>query len=149
MLKWNLRIQNGQNIRFEATQLACDPNSSTGTLSNQWNIAVTEDGEFRLGLGTQVVQANKGLVISADGNTLSFNGTVIAGTGASNGGDSSVLYSQGKAVQWGINSSQSGGLYASGQNLYWNARTDIRLTHQITKYGISINHQRITLTTSI
>ncbi|KAA6388223.1 MAG: hypothetical protein EZS28_016252 [Streblomastix strix] len=27
---------------------ACDPNSSIGTLSDQWNIAVTADGEFRL-----------------------------------------------------------------------------------------------------
>ncbi|KAA6387679.1 MAG: hypothetical protein EZS28_016795 [Streblomastix strix] len=54
---------------------------------------------------------------------LSFNGSVIAGTGASNSGESSITYSQCKAVQCGINSSQSGGLYVSGQNLYWNART--------------------------
>ncbi|KAA6384336.1 MAG: hypothetical protein EZS28_020138 [Streblomastix strix] len=197
LLKWNLRIQNGQNIRFEATQLgqvqtdfmlcadtpqsslilrfymkynittdtlptgslfastaiqnrftnnngkiiACDPNSSTGTLTSQWNISVFETGELKIGHGAQVMQANKGLMISADGNTLSFNGTVIAGTGASTGGDSSVTYSQGKAVQWGTNSTQSGGLYASGQNLYWNARTIAQqLGHKINASDNEIWH---------
>ncbi|KAA6387799.1 MAG: hypothetical protein EZS28_016674 [Streblomastix strix] len=41
-------------------------------------------------------------------DTLTFNGSVIAGAGASISGESSVTYSQCKAVQWGINSSQSG-----------------------------------------
>ncbi|KAA6376689.1 MAG: hypothetical protein EZS28_027784 [Streblomastix strix] len=117
-----IRIARSTN-NYCGIYLACDPNSTTGTLSDQWNISVFDTGELKIALGAQVMQANRGLMISADGNTLSFNGTVIAGTGASNGGDSSVTYSQGKAVQWGTNSTQSGGLYASGQNLYWNART--------------------------
>ncbi|KAA6366126.1 MAG: hypothetical protein EZS28_038347, partial [Streblomastix strix] len=186
-IKWNLRIQNGQNIRFEATQLgqynittdtlptgslfastaiqnrftningkitgvlqvnpngnnynqgiriarstnnycgiylACDPNSSTGTLSDQWNIAVTEAGEFRIGLGSQVVQANKGLIISADGNTLSFNGSVIAGTGASTGASNgSVNYSAGNPILWGVNSvDTNGGFYSDGPKIYWRAK---------------------------
>ncbi|KAA6383445.1 MAG: hypothetical protein EZS28_021028 [Streblomastix strix] len=57
------------------------------------------------------------LQISAEGNTLSINGTIIAVTGAT-GDDSLMTYSQGKALQWGINSINTGGLYANGQNLY-------------------------------
>ncbi|KAA6361299.1 MAG: hypothetical protein EZS28_043173, partial [Streblomastix strix] len=97
--------------------------STSGEIDGQWTIIKRNAGELCICRTADQNTDNKGLVISADGNTLTFNGSVIAGTGASNGSDSSVLYSQGKAVQWGINSSQSGGLYASGQNLYWNART--------------------------
>ncbi|KAA6358229.1 MAG: hypothetical protein EZS28_046244, partial [Streblomastix strix] len=123
-IKWNLRIQNGQNIRFEATQLGCDPNSSTGTLSDQWNIANSSDGQFRIGLGSQIVQANKGLMISADGNTLSFNGSVIAGTGASTGASNgSVNYSAGNPILWGVNSvGTEGGFYSDGPKIYWRAK---------------------------
>ncbi|KAA6356239.1 MAG: hypothetical protein EZS28_048235, partial [Streblomastix strix] len=46
--------------------LGCDPNSTIGTLTDQWNISNKADGEFIIGLGAQVVQANRGLVISAD-----------------------------------------------------------------------------------
>ncbi|KAA6367633.1 MAG: hypothetical protein EZS28_036840, partial [Streblomastix strix] len=152
-IKWNLRIQNGQNIRFEATQLgqvqtdfmicadtpetslilkfymkvftnSCDPNSSTGTLSDQWNIANTADGQFRIGLGSQIVLANKGLIISADGNTLSFNGSVIAGTGAQSGASNgSVNYSAGNPILWGLNSvNTNGGFYSDGPKVYWRAK---------------------------
>ncbi|KAA6356574.1 MAG: hypothetical protein EZS28_047899, partial [Streblomastix strix] len=38
-------------------------------------------------------------MISADGNTLTFNGTAIAGTDVQNNEESSVTYSQGKAEQ--------------------------------------------------
>ncbi|KAA6362082.1 MAG: hypothetical protein EZS28_042391, partial [Streblomastix strix] len=115
-IKWNLRIQNGYTIRFDATQL--------GTLSDQWNIAVTEAGEFRIGLGSQVIQANKGLIISADGNTLSFNGSVIAGTGATTGASNgSVNYSAGNSILWGVNSvDTNGGFYSDGPKIYWRAK---------------------------
>ncbi|KAA6363949.1 MAG: hypothetical protein EZS28_040524, partial [Streblomastix strix] len=103
---------------------ACDPNSTTGTLSDQWNIAVTAYGEFRLGLGTQVVQANKGLVISADGNSLSFIGSVIAGTGATSGASNgSVNYSAGNPILWGLNGvDTNGGFYSDGPKVYWRAK---------------------------
>ncbi|KAA6355577.1 MAG: hypothetical protein EZS28_048896, partial [Streblomastix strix] len=112
-----------------AIQLGCSRTTNIGQIAGQWAIHTSPSNHVNNPLGFKITLASdsgdntRGLQISADGNTLSFNGTVIAGTGATNGGDSSVTYSQGKAVQWGINSSQSGGLYASGQNLYWNART--------------------------
>ncbi|KAA6367725.1 MAG: hypothetical protein EZS28_036748 [Streblomastix strix] len=71
-----LRIARSTN-NYCGIYLACNPNSSTGTLSDQWNICVFEAGEIKIGLGAQVMQNNKGLMISADGNTLTFNGRVL------------------------------------------------------------------------
>ncbi|KAA6323655.1 MAG: hypothetical protein EZS28_054288, partial [Streblomastix strix] len=49
--------------------------------------------------GEQLFQDNKEFVISADGNTLYFNGSVIARTGASNGAtNGSVQYSAGNPI---------------------------------------------------
>ncbi|KAA6391502.1 MAG: hypothetical protein EZS28_012970 [Streblomastix strix] len=126
-IKWNLRIQNGYNRRFEATQLGSvqtDFMICACTLSDQWNIAVPDTGEFRIRLGSQVVQANKGLIISADGNTLSFNGSVIAGTGATSGASNgSVNYSAGNPILWGLNSvDTNGGFYSDGPKVYWRAK---------------------------
>ncbi|KAA6387655.1 MAG: hypothetical protein EZS28_016819, partial [Streblomastix strix] len=109
-------------------QFGCDPAQYSGQIQGQWaaGIMIRQDTisqDFVICLTSDFENDNRGLRISADRNTFTFNGSVIAGIGASNGGDSSVSYSQGRAVQWGINSSQSGGLYASGQNFYWNART--------------------------
>ncbi|KAA6373837.1 MAG: hypothetical protein EZS28_030636 [Streblomastix strix] len=106
------------------TITACDPNSSTGTLPDQWNIAVFDTGEIKLALGAQVNQANRGLMISADGNTLSFNGSVIAGTGASTGASNgSVNYSAGNPILWGVNSvGTEGGFYSDGPKIYWRAK---------------------------
>ncbi|KAA6364618.1 MAG: hypothetical protein EZS28_039855, partial [Streblomastix strix] len=48
---------------------------------------------------------NRGLKISADGNELSFNCYVIAGTGATNGAtNGSVQYSAENPILWGVNS---------------------------------------------
>ncbi|KAA6369763.1 MAG: hypothetical protein EZS28_034712, partial [Streblomastix strix] len=104
--------------------LGCNPNSTTGTLADQWNITVPDTGEFRLGLGTQVTQANNGLIISADGNILSFNGSVIAGTGATTGASNgSVNYSAGNPILWGVNSvGTEGGFYSDGAKVYWRAK---------------------------
>ncbi|KAA6400918.1 MAG: hypothetical protein EZS28_003554 [Streblomastix strix] len=71
-----LRIARSTN-NYCDIYLGSDPNSTIGTLSNQWNIANTAAGEFRIGVGAQVVQDNKGLNKPADGNTLSFNGRVL------------------------------------------------------------------------
>ncbi|KAA6365925.1 MAG: hypothetical protein EZS28_038548, partial [Streblomastix strix] len=118
-----IRIARSTNNNYCGLYLGCNPNSSTGTLSDQWNIANTADGQFRIGLGSQVVQDNKGLIISADGNTLSFNGSVIAGTGAQNGAASgSVQYSAGNPILWGVNSTGTeGGFYSNGSNICWRA----------------------------
>ncbi|KAA6360413.1 MAG: hypothetical protein EZS28_044060 [Streblomastix strix] len=119
-----IRIARSTDSNYCGIYLGCNPNSTTGTLTNQWNITVPDTGEFRLGLGTQVVQANKGLMISADGNTLSFNGSVIAGVGATNGAtNGSVNYSAGNPILWGVNSTGTeGGFYSNGTNICWRAR---------------------------
>ncbi|KAA6402138.1 MAG: hypothetical protein EZS28_002338 [Streblomastix strix] len=103
--------------------LGYNPNQTAGTISSQRSIVSTPTGELRVEVGEQFLQDNQVLMISADGNTLTFNGAVISGTDVQNNGDSSITYSKGKAVQWDINSTNTGGLYANGQNLYWNART--------------------------
>ncbi|KAA6366612.1 MAG: hypothetical protein EZS28_037861, partial [Streblomastix strix] len=60
---------------------------------------------------------NRGLCISADGNTLSFNGQIIAGTGAPVG---SVNYSQGNPILWGVRSlGTDGGFYNDGTTVFW------------------------------
>ncbi|KAA6390658.1 MAG: hypothetical protein EZS28_013816 [Streblomastix strix] len=119
-----IRIARSINNNNCGIYLGCDPNSQTGTLSDQWNIANSSDGQFRIGLGSQIVQANKGLIMSADGNTLSFNGSVIAGTGASTGASNgSVNYSAGNPILWGLNSMDTnGGFYSDGPKVYWRAK---------------------------
>ncbi|KAA6355339.1 MAG: hypothetical protein EZS28_049134, partial [Streblomastix strix] len=68
---------------------------------------------------------DKGLKISADGNTLSFNGSVIAGAGTTNGAtNGSVNYSAGNPILWGANSTDPiGGFYNEGAKVYWRAHT--------------------------
>ncbi|KAA6356640.1 MAG: hypothetical protein EZS28_031627 [Streblomastix strix] len=63
-------------------------------------------------------------MISADGNTLTFNGSVIAGTGATNGAtNGSVNYSAGNPILWGVNSvDTNGGFYSDGPKVYWRAK---------------------------
>ncbi|KAA6374599.1 MAG: hypothetical protein EZS28_029876 [Streblomastix strix] len=118
-----LRIARTTN-NYCGIYLGCDPNSTTDTLSDQWNIANTADGEFRIGVGSQVVQPNQGLIISADGNTLTFNGSVIAGTGATSAASNgSVNYSAGNPILWGLNSvDTNGGFYSDGPKIYWRSR---------------------------
>ncbi|KAA6314377.1 MAG: hypothetical protein EZS28_055595, partial [Streblomastix strix] len=67
---------------------------------------------------------NRGLCISADGNTLTFNGSVIAGTGATTGAtNGSVNYSAGNPILWGVNSvGTEGGFYSDGPKIYWRAK---------------------------
>ncbi|KAA6375167.1 MAG: hypothetical protein EZS28_029307 [Streblomastix strix] len=67
----------------------------------------------------------RGLQISADGNTLTFNGSVIVGTCATNGASSgSINYSAGNPILWGTNSTGTeGGFQSNGTNIYQRART--------------------------
>ncbi|KAA6401061.1 MAG: hypothetical protein EZS28_003416 [Streblomastix strix] len=66
----------------------------------------------------------RGLVISPDGNTLIFNGSIIAGTGATSGAtNSSVNYSAGNPILWGVNSvDTNGGFNSDGPKIYWRAK---------------------------
>ncbi|KAA6398271.1 MAG: hypothetical protein EZS28_006202 [Streblomastix strix] len=64
-------------------------------------------------------QVDRGLCISADGHTLTFNGQIIAGTGAAN---ASVNYSQGNLIVQGVNSpGTDSGFYSNGTNIFWSS----------------------------
>ncbi|KAA6356671.1 MAG: hypothetical protein EZS28_047802, partial [Streblomastix strix] len=119
-----IRIARSTNGNCSGIYLGCNPQSSSGTMEGQWNIVNTPDGQLQIGVNTQIGQPNQGLLISADGNTLSFNGSVIAGTGASNGASNgSVQYSAGNPILWGVNSTGTeGGFYSNGTNICWRAR---------------------------
>ncbi|KAA6383797.1 MAG: hypothetical protein EZS28_020677 [Streblomastix strix] len=119
-----LRISRSSVSNYSGIYLGCNPNSSSGTIEGQWNIVNTPDGQFLIGVNTQIDQSNQGLMISADENTLSFNGSVIAGTGASTGASNgSVNYSAGNPILWGLNSVYTNGrFYSDGPKVYWRAK---------------------------
>ncbi|KAA6380892.1 MAG: hypothetical protein EZS28_023581 [Streblomastix strix] len=73
----SIRISRSTISDYSGIYLGCDPNSTTGTISDQWSIVNTHTGELRIGVGDQLNQSNRGLQISADGNTLIFYGRVI------------------------------------------------------------------------
>ncbi|KAA6392989.1 MAG: hypothetical protein EZS28_011483 [Streblomastix strix] len=72
-----LRISRSTSSNYSGIYLGCDPNSTGGTLTDQWSIVNTPTGELRIGVNIQLGHDNQGLMISADGNTLTFNGRVI------------------------------------------------------------------------
>ncbi|KAA6388992.1 MAG: hypothetical protein EZS28_015479 [Streblomastix strix] len=100
-------------------------NPNTANYSQGLRISRSATGcGLTIGQSSESEAANRGLRISADGNTLSFNGSVIAGTGASNGAtNGSVNYSAGNPILWGMNSTIAiGGFYSDGPKVYWRAR---------------------------
>ncbi|KAA6390332.1 MAG: hypothetical protein EZS28_014142 [Streblomastix strix] len=116
------------NVGTDQTITGCDQNSDNGVIANQWLIG-TSGNDFLNPLGFVIVKAgeqmtaNRGLMISADGNTLTFNVSVIAGSGATNGASNgSVNYSAGNPILWGLNSvDTNGGFYSDGPKVYWRA----------------------------
>ncbi|KAA6326855.1 MAG: hypothetical protein EZS28_053895 [Streblomastix strix] len=72
-----IRISRSTASNYSGIYLGCNPNSTGGTLTDQWSIVNTPTGELRIGVNIQLGQDNAGLMISADGNTLTFNGRVI------------------------------------------------------------------------
>ncbi|KAA6357597.1 MAG: hypothetical protein EZS28_046876 [Streblomastix strix] len=119
-----IRIARSSNGNCSGIYLGCNPNSTSGTMEGQWNIVNTPDGQLQIGVNTQIGQPNQGLLISADGNTLSFNGSVIAGTGATSGASNgSVNYSAGNPILCGLKSvDTNGGFYSDGPKVYWRAK---------------------------
>ncbi|KAA6387163.1 MAG: hypothetical protein EZS28_017310 [Streblomastix strix] len=120
--KWELDNQ-WSNIQFDS-----DPNSNIGYVDNQWMIGtIGNNGQNQLGFtivkAGQEGQTGRGLQISADGNTLTFNGSVIAGTGATTGASNgSVNYSQDNPIFWGANNTDPRGEFCSdGAKVYWRA----------------------------
>ncbi|KAA6364772.1 MAG: hypothetical protein EZS28_039702 [Streblomastix strix] len=119
-----IRIARSSNGNCSGIYLGCNPNSTSGTMEGQWDIVNTPDGQLQIGVNIQIGQPNQGLLISADGSTLSFNGSVIAGTGATTGASNgSVNYSTGNPILWGLNSvDTNGGFYSDGPKIYWRAK---------------------------
>ncbi|KAA6401452.1 MAG: hypothetical protein EZS28_003021 [Streblomastix strix] len=95
-----------------------------GEIDGQWTIIKRNAGELYICRTADQNTDNKGLMISADGNTLTFNGSVIAGTGATSGvSNGSVNYSAGNPILWGVNSvDTNGGFYSDGPKVYWRAK---------------------------
>ncbi|KAA6380419.1 MAG: hypothetical protein EZS28_024053 [Streblomastix strix] len=124
-----IKISRNRNNQWNIIQLGCDSSSNSGYIENQWMIGTIENnGENQLGFtivnAGQDGQINRGLQISADGNTLTFNGSVIAGTGATNRAtNGSVNYSAGNPILWCVNSvDTNGGFYSDGAKVYWRAK---------------------------
>ncbi|KAA6402478.1 MAG: hypothetical protein EZS28_001991 [Streblomastix strix] len=64
---------------------------------------------------------NRGLVITADGNTLSFNDSLIVGTGTiGSASNCTINYSAGNPIVWSVNSVGKGGRFHSdGNTVFW------------------------------
>ncbi|KAA6380328.1 MAG: hypothetical protein EZS28_024146 [Streblomastix strix] len=77
-----LRISRSTNNQWSNIQFGCGSNSIYGFIDNQWLVG-TPGGDFLNPLGFVIVKAgeqmtaNRGLQISADGNTLTFNGRTL------------------------------------------------------------------------
>ncbi|KAA6401684.1 MAG: hypothetical protein EZS28_002788 [Streblomastix strix] len=61
------------NTNYRGIFLGYDPLSTTGSLQDQRNTVNTPVGQFVIGVNDQITETNQGLMISADGNTLTFN----------------------------------------------------------------------------
>ncbi|KAA6328250.1 MAG: hypothetical protein EZS28_053737 [Streblomastix strix] len=117
-----MRIANSLVYNVSAIYIGTSTNQS-GEIDGQQTIIKRSTGELYICRTADQNTANRGLAISADGNTLSFNGSIIAGTGAQNGAASgSVIYSAGNPILWGLNSvDTNGGFYSNGNNVFWRA----------------------------
>ncbi|KAA6371860.1 MAG: hypothetical protein EZS28_032613 [Streblomastix strix] len=110
-------------------QLGCSRTANTGQIAGQWAIYTSTSGYvnnplgFKISLTADSGDNTRGLQISADGNTLTFNRSVIAGTGATNGAtNGSVNYSAGNPILWDVNSvGTEDGFYSNGNNIFLRA----------------------------
>ncbi|KAA6391659.1 MAG: hypothetical protein EZS28_012812 [Streblomastix strix] len=87
------------------------------------NVQNQSDGSLLIAEITEQITANRGIMIQTDRNTLTFNRSVIAGTGATNDATKgSVNYSD-NPILWGVNSVDiTGGFYSDGAKVYWRAK---------------------------
>ncbi|KAA6374905.1 MAG: hypothetical protein EZS28_029569 [Streblomastix strix] len=119
-----LRISRSvQNTGGSSIFLVYSRDSNIETIANQWQIFtppssyVNNPIGLNISLSADSSDTSRDLQISADGNTFSFNGQIIAGTGASNG---SVNYSQRNAILWGTKSlGTDGDFYTNGTTVFW------------------------------
>ncbi|KAA6403978.1 MAG: hypothetical protein EZS28_000488 [Streblomastix strix] len=112
-----IRISRHPTNQWSNIQFGSDPNTNSGKIDNQWLVGSTgTNGANPLGFVIEQAgeegQTDRGLQISDDGNTLSFNGQVIAG--------GSVNYSQGNTILWGSKrTGTDGGFYTNGTTVFW------------------------------
>ncbi|KAA6390626.1 MAG: hypothetical protein EZS28_013849 [Streblomastix strix] len=109
------------NIQLNTT----DVSYGEGEIDGQYTIIKRIDVSLIISRTVNQNIQDKGLKISADGNTLSFNGSVIAGTGATSGANNgSVNYSAGNPILRGQNSTDPiGGFYSDGAKVQWRAHS--------------------------
>ncbi|KAA6364918.1 MAG: hypothetical protein EZS28_039555, partial [Streblomastix strix] len=119
-----IRISNSPLYNVSTIYIGTSHTNTSGEIDGQWTIIKRNAGELCICRTADQNTDNKGLMISADGNTLSFNGSVIAGTGATSGASNgSVNYSAGNPILWGLNSvDTNGGFYSDGPKIYWRAK---------------------------
>ncbi|KAA6371124.1 MAG: hypothetical protein EZS28_033349 [Streblomastix strix] len=119
-----IRISNNPLYNVSTIYIGTSSTSTSGEIDGQWTIIKRNAGELCICRTADQNTDNKGLMISADGNTLTFNGSVIAGTGATSGASNgSVNYSAGNPILWGVNSvDTNGGFYSDGPKVYWRAK---------------------------
>ncbi|KAA6379313.1 MAG: hypothetical protein EZS28_025159, partial [Streblomastix strix] len=118
-----IRIVNSPVYNVSAIYIGTSTNQS-GEIDGYWTIIKRSTGELYICRTADQNTTNRGLAISADGNTLSFNGSVIAGTGAQSGSSNgSINYSAGNPISWGVNRvDTNGGFYSDGPKIYWRAK---------------------------
>ncbi|KAA6398357.1 MAG: hypothetical protein EZS28_006119, partial [Streblomastix strix] len=121
------------SLNLNGIYLGCNPNLTYGALTDQWSIINTPTGELGIRVGDQLLNYNQRLMISADGYTLTFNGSVIAETGTTNGAttnsvsgnevaNGSVNYSAGNLILWVQNSTDPiSGFNNDGAKVYLRA----------------------------
>ncbi|KAA6371520.1 MAG: hypothetical protein EZS28_032954 [Streblomastix strix] len=119
-----IRISNSPLYNVSTIYIGTSSTSTSGEIDGQWTIIKRNAGELCICRTADQNTDNKGLVISADGNTLTFNGSVIAGAGATNGATNGLVnYSAGNPILWGVNSvGTEGGFYSDGPKIYWRAK---------------------------
>ncbi|KAA6372409.1 MAG: hypothetical protein EZS28_032064 [Streblomastix strix] len=119
-----IRIANSPTFNVSAIYIGTSLTSTSGEIDGQWTIIKRNAGELIISRTAGQNIDNRRLKISADGNTLTFNGSVIAGTGATSGASNgSVNYSAGNPILWGLNSvDTNGGFYSDGPKVYWRAK---------------------------
>ncbi|KAA6383411.1 MAG: hypothetical protein EZS28_021065 [Streblomastix strix] len=117
-----------QQLQYDGNITATKFIKTSGTGTDQTiTRTIGNNGQNQLGFtivkAGQDGQADRGLQIIADGNTLSFNGQVIVGTGANNSAtNGSVNYSAGNPILQGASSlGAEGGFYSSGTDIFWRA----------------------------
>ncbi|KAA6359780.1 MAG: hypothetical protein EZS28_044693 [Streblomastix strix] len=72
-----IRIANSPIANVSAIYIGTSPTSTSGEIDGQWSIIKRANGSLTICRTADQNTVNRGLVISADGNTLTFNGRTL------------------------------------------------------------------------